>query len=75
MGAAAIPPAAELDLEPLEGPAGQYEAPCVTLLELVEAVSSESRNDREVIATVLHMLRRGSVVLRGSFRGLPAEQF
>jgi hypothetical protein len=75
MGAAAIPPAAELGLEPLESPAGQYEAPCVTLLELVEAVSSESRSDREVIATVLHMLRRGSVVLRGSFRGLPAEQF
>jgi len=75
MGAAAIPPAAEIGLEPLEGPVGQYEAPCVTLLELVEAVSSESRNDREVIATVLSMLRRGSVVLRGSFRDVPVEQF
>ena len=75
MGAAAIPPATEIGLEPLEGPAGQYEAPCVSLLELVEAVSSESRNDREVIATVLHMLRRGSVVLRGSFRDAPVEQF
>ncbi len=45
------------------------QAPETTLLELVQAVSEVARTDQEVVATVLHMLRSGSVRLRGSFRG------
>ena len=37
----------------------------VSLLELVEAVSDVASGETEVIATVAHMLRSGSVVLRG----------
>ena len=37
----------------------------VSLLELVEAVSEVANGETEVIATVAHMLRSGSVVLRG----------
>jgi hypothetical protein len=45
------------------------QAPETTLLELVQAVSEVAQTDQEVVATVLHMLRSGSVRLRGSFRG------
>ena len=72
MGAAAIPLPSAIQLEGLEA---RREAPCVTLLELISAVSSATRDDREVVATVLHMLRRGSVRLRGSFRNEPIESF
>ena len=52
------------------------EAPLrVTLLELVGAVCEVTNDDREVVATVLHMLRSGSVELCGNFRGLPVEVF
>jgi hypothetical protein len=40
-----------------------------TLLELVRAVDSVADNEDEVVATVLHMIRSGSVRLRGNFRG------
>jgi hypothetical protein len=40
-----------------------------TLLELVRAVSEVTEDDREVVATVLQMLRSGRVRLSGSFRG------
>jgi len=40
-----------------------------TLLELVQAVSEESRSDAEVVAVVLHLLRSGRVRLCGNFRG------
>jgi hypothetical protein len=43
----------------------------VTLWELVWAVSQVADNEREVIATVAHMLETGSVRLVGSFRGCP----
>jgi hypothetical protein len=69
MGAAAIPLPIAMEFEAAE------QTPCVTLLELVEAVSCAAHNDREVVATVLHMLRRGSVQLRGSFRDEPIEKF
>jgi hypothetical protein len=72
MGAAAIPLPSALEFE---GLGGSDEPPNVTLLELVEAVSSATHDDREVVATVLYMLRRGSVRLRGSFRGEPVENF
>lgn len=41
----------------------------VTLLELVTAVSEVADNEREVIATVVHMLASGRVRLCGTFRG------
>lgn len=44
-----------------------------TLLELVQAVSEVAGTDQEVVATVLYMLRSGSVRLRGSFRGTLLE--
>lgn len=40
-----------------------------TLLDLVRAVSEQTEDDREVVATVLHLLRSGRVRLVGSFRG------
>jgi hypothetical protein len=50
----------------------QYEKPepePVTLLELVDAVCDVTDDEREVVATVLHMLRSGAVKLCGNFRG------
>jgi hypothetical protein len=40
-----------------------------TLLELVEVIAEETNDDREIVATVLHLLRSGRVRLIGSFRG------
>ena len=40
-----------------------------TLLELVQAVSEVADDDREVVATVMHLLRSGRVRLVGNFRG------
>ena len=40
-----------------------------TLLDLVRAVSQEAEDEREVVATVLHLLRTGRARLSGSFRG------
>jgi hypothetical protein len=55
-----------LPLLPFPADADPAEA---TLLELVRAVSEETEDDREVVATVLHLLRSGRVRLVGSFRG------
>jgi hypothetical protein len=46
-----------------------------TLLELVEAVADVTSDDREVVATVLHLLRSGRVRLIGNFRGEPLDSF
>lgn len=43
----------------------------VTLWELVWAVSQVADDEREVIATVAHMLTSGSVRLVGNFRDCP----
>ncbi|MDJ0869745.1 MAG: hypothetical protein QNK03_26840 [Myxococcota bacterium] len=40
-----------------------------TLLELVRAISEVTDDDREVLATVMHLLRSGRVRLVGNFRG------
>ena len=40
-----------------------------TLLELVRVVSEVTEDDREVVTTVMEMLRSGRVRLCGSFRG------
>jgi hypothetical protein len=45
----------------------------LTLLALVQAVCNESDDDREVVATVCHLLRTGRVRLCGNFRGSDAE--
>ena len=47
----------------------------VTLLELVQAVSEETEDDREVVAIVNLLLRSGRVRLCGNFRGAPPESF
>ena len=39
-----------------------------TLLELVRVVSEVTEDDREVVTTVMEMLRSGRVRLCGSFR-------
>jgi hypothetical protein len=41
----------------------------VTLLDLVNAVSRNSRSDAEVIATVVHMVNQSHVRLCGTFKG------
>jgi hypothetical protein len=40
-----------------------------TLLELVTAISDVSRDDREVVATVVALVDSGRVRLTGTFRG------
>lgn len=54
---------------PLRAPAADAVPLEATLLDLVRAVSEETEDDREVVATVLHLLRSGRVRLVGSFRG------
>lgn len=39
-----------------------------TLLEIVRIVGEVTDDDREVVATVLHMLESGSIQLTGNFR-------
>ena len=39
-----------------------------TLLELVGAIAESANDDREVVATVLYLLRSGRVRLIGNFR-------
>ena len=46
-----------------------------TLLALVRAVAEITDDDREVVATILHMLRSGEVRLSGNFRNAPLEDF
>jgi len=40
-----------------------------TLLELVQAIARNSSDEREIVATVRHLLRTGRVRLIGNFRG------
>jgi len=46
-----------------------------TLLDLVQAVCEVTADDREVVATVRHLLRSGRVRLCGNFRDTPLETF
>lgn len=41
-----------------------------TLLELVCAVGEVTHDERELVATVLHLLESGRVTLCGNFRGV-----
>ena len=58
------------DVEPIRHDEPQH----FTLLELVEAVSEVTEDDREIVATVLHMLESGSVKLCGNFRDEPMDR-
>ena len=46
-----------------------------TLLELVRTLGEVTDDDREVVATVVHMLQTGRVRLTGSFRGVHPDRF
>ena len=46
-----------------------------TLLDLVRVIGEVTDDDREIVATVLHMLRSGRVRLSGSFRDVPFDAF
>ena len=61
MAAASAPPA----------PRVAVESRGTTLLALVQAISEVTDDDREVVATVLHLLRTGQVHLTGNFRNAP----
>lgn len=50
-------------------------AQVTTLLDLVRAIGEVTNDDREIVATVLHMLRSGRVRLSGNFRGVPFDGF
>lgn len=47
----------------------------LTLLDLVRTVGEITDDEAEIVATVLHMLRSGTVKLTGSFRGEPIARF
>ena len=46
----------------------------LTLLELVEAVSEVTDDEREIVETVVWMLQSGRVKLVGNFRDAPLSQ-
>jgi hypothetical protein len=45
----------------------------LTLLELVETIAEVTEDEREIVATVVHMLASGQVCLAGNFRQEPIE--
>ncbi|MCA9509875.1 MAG: hypothetical protein KC560_04165 [Myxococcales bacterium] len=47
----------------------------VTLLELVTAVAEVTDDEREIVATVMSMLRSGRARLVGNFRDEPLDSF
>lgn len=55
------------EVETLRDPDAAEKPEEVSLFELVEAVAEYSDSEREVVATVMHMLRSGRVQLRGSY--------
>jgi len=57
--------------KPVGGRRGQRRPRVVetTLLELVQALGELTHDDREVVATVVELVREGKVRLTGSFRG------
>jgi hypothetical protein len=40
-----------------------------TLLELLQAINSVTKDEREVVATVVYLVNSGRVLLRGNFAG------
>ena len=44
--------------------------PCVTtLLDLVAAVAESAQTDREIVATITHLINSGQIKLVGNFLG------
>ena len=72
---AALDHAPESVIERPDLPRNGEEPLATTLLALVEAVSDVSNDEREVVATVAHMLRSGTVKLTGCFRNAPRDAF
>jgi len=56
-------------VEARRGAPGEY-----TLLELVEAIADVTDDEREIVATVVHLLASGQVRLCGNFRDEPVER-
>jgi hypothetical protein len=63
--------------ESLANPIPEAAPACLelTLLELVQAVCDETDDEREVIATVRHLLESGQVRLCGNFRYFAPSTF
>ena len=53
----------------------QSEPIATTLLELVRALGEVTEDDREVVATIQHLLESGRVRLTGNFHDLHAALF
>ncbi len=47
----------------------------MTLLELVQAVAEVTDDEREIVATVMNILRSGHARLTGNFHDEPIEDF
>jgi hypothetical protein len=47
----------------------------LTLLELVRTIGEITDDETEIVATVIHMLRSGTVKLAGTFRDEPVSRF
>lgn len=41
------------------------------MLELVNSLAQQGTSEHEIVATVLHLVESGRVVLIGNFRGIP----
>jgi predicted nucleic-acid-binding protein len=54
---------------PIQEPGAQDGVVETTLLELVQTIGELTEDDREVVATVIELLRAGRVRLIGNFRG------
>ncbi len=64
-----------LEIAPRQSRAGRNEGRCLTLLELIRAISEVTEDEEEIVATAVHMLRSGSVRLCGNFRDESIDRF
>ncbi len=64
-----------LEISPRVPHADSEEGRQFTLLELVRVISEVTEDEEEIVATVLHMLRSGSVRLCGNFRDESIDLF
>lgn len=67
--------AAAAPIAPIAGSNPVREVRSTTLLALVRAISEVTEDEREIVSTVLHLLRSGQVRLCGNFRNAPIEDF
>jgi len=73
----AIAKQAQATSAPQQSPGWARTTPAVqlTLLDLVRTVGEITDDETEIVATVIHMLRSGTVKLTGNFRGEPVSRF